>query len=106
MVSDFYVDSSLIGVQYRLVSTAVRNSGRVVSAFKPLSVLSGRPLYRSFHPAVPCFENEAPAEGAAPAQGEEKPAEATLDDQLASIKKQLESSEKEVFSFFGFQFVA
>ena len=64
-------------------------------------MLSGRPLYRSFHPAVPCFENEAPSEGAAPAQGEEKPVEATLDDQLASIKKQLESSEKEVFSFYS-----
>ena len=50
---------------------------------------------------MPCFENEAPAEGAAPAQGEEKPIEATLDDQLASIKKQLESSEKEVFSFYS-----
>ena len=69
--------------------------------FKPLSVMSGRPLYRPFHPAMPCFENEAPAEGAAPAQGEEKPIEATLDDQLASIKKQLESSEKEVFSFYS-----
>lgn len=88
------------------MSTVARSSSRVVSAFKPLSVLSGQSLYRSFHPSIPCFENEAPAEEAAPAQSEEKSAEATLDDQLASIKKQLESSEKEVFSFYCPKFVA
>ena len=58
--------------------------------------LSAGPLYRPFHASVPCFEGETSSSEAAPSQADDSSAEATLDDQLTSIKKQLEASEKEL----------
>lgn len=57
------------------------------------------PAFRAFHSSPFLFdETSAATENVAPTEDkkEEKSADASLDDQLASIKKQLESSEKEV----------
>lgn len=58
------------------------------------------PASRAFHSSPFLFEQAAAGEGAAPVEEnkDEQSAEASLDEQLASIKKQLESSEKEVES--------
>ena len=60
------------------------------------------PLPRAFHSSRFLFEEAAPAED----KKEEQAEGASLDDQLASIKKQLESSEKEVVLSFVVHSVA
>ena len=67
------------------------------------------PLPRAFHSSRFLFEEAAASgETASPAEDkkEEQAENASLDDQLASIKKQLESSEKEVVLSFVVHSVA
>ena len=76
----------------------------MVLSSRALPCVNLLPASRAFHSSPFLFEEAASAgESAAPAEEkkDEKSADASLDEQLASIKKQLESSEKEVDSMWG-----
>lgn len=73
----------------------------MVLSSRALPCVNLLPASRAFHSSPFLFEQAAAAgKSAAPVEEnkDEQSAEASLDEQLASIKKQLESSEKEVES--------